>query len=197
MAVDETTGEEKDTGTSQENDGDKDGQKTFTQEELDAIIKKRLERTESKLKSEFEKQLNEYKAKAEDNEDKTSEVEKLSKTVTELAEQLEKREKESQRLVFESALKDIAAEEELDPKLVTRLVTPENTKKTEDGVIDYKATIMGLVEEFPYLKKTGKDIGKPPVSQPPKNRKRSEMSISEKSAYIQEHGQEAFSRLPN
>lgn len=139
---------------------DKDGadDKTFTQEELDDIISKRLNRERKKWKEDLEKEKK--KAAMDENERLKAEKEDAEKGAQEAIG------KANERLIRAEVIAQAASLDVVDPAAAFALMDKEGVEVDDDGnVKGVDKALKSLVKEKPYLvqkkdtKKAGDDQG--------------------------------------
>lgn len=152
--------------------------KTFTQAELDEIIKQRLTRESSKYADydEKAKRLEELEKEAEaQRQAGLSEAERLKELAEakdneakELADKLAKLEQQVEVDRKQSAFKQVASSGEFNlsadrVEAALKLADLSAIEKAEDGGYDVKGVIQSLVETYPFLieKAEAQPVGKP------------------------------------
>jgi len=156
-----------DTGNTPDTTGKQaDAVKTFTQEEMNAIIKDRLDRERDKHKKDVADKYGDYDAlrqaaeqwqKAQD--DKKSDLEKLQEalsgkdqSISELQVRLEAVEQErTKALIRAKVVAAAAAKEFKDPEDAYRLIDLSKLSLEEDGVKGIGEALDALAEAKPYL----------------------------------------------
>ncbi|OIN67401.1 hypothetical protein BLD48_05785 [Exiguobacterium sp. KRL4] len=153
-------------------------EKTFTQAELEDVLKQRLAREASKYKDydEKAKRLEELEKAAEkqrlDNLSEADRLKELAETkdneAKELADKLAKLEQSYESERKQSAFKQVASSGDFNlsadrVEAALKLADLSAVEKAEDGGYDVKGVIQSLVETYPFLieKAEAQPIGKP------------------------------------
>ena len=185
-------------GTETSVDEQESGKKTFTQEELDKIIDKRLERERKKSEqkiSELEKKIEELGKQKQGTEEKLTEAEQIKQALDEMKRLKAEADDNLKLERFQKEVIKHANKFEIDAEKALEFFNYTNVRKNEDGDYDFEATFSGFKEAFGSGKKKD-DIGKPTPQQPPQTKKRSEMSVTERVEYQTKYGVDAYAKLP-
>lgn len=178
--------------------------KTFTQEELDKIIDKRLERERKKYEqaqADMSAKIDELMKQKQGTDEKLTEAQEIQKALEEMkqlkanAEALAEQERLGrEKEKFEKEIIKYANKFEIDSDKALEFFNDTNVRKDEAGNYDFEATFSGFKEAFGTSKK--KDVGTPPQGQPPQTKKRSDMSVTERVEYQTKYGIDAYNKLP-
>lgn len=183
-------------GTETTGDEQKSG-KTFTQEELDKIIDKRLERERKKYEqaqADMSAKIDELMKQKQGTEEKLTEAEQIKQALDELKQAKLDMDAKYRKEKFEKEIIKYSTKFEIDSDKALEFFNDTNVRKDESGNYDFEATFSGFKEAFGTGKK--KDVGTPPQGQPPQTKKRSDMSVTERVDYQTKYGIDAYNKLP-
>lgn len=188
-----------------------------TPEEIEALLAAEAERETKKLqdKGDFETLLNQHKSNWQKDLDKANSAVDFWKNKYQNADrsnnfvsELTKAEATVEGLdLLPSILSDRVSYSIDGDKITVKILSADKTTPMAGSGADGLATFADLVKEaktkYPSLFKGNghsgsgaSDTGRKDGSNPPGNLKRSTMSTTEKAAYVAEHGQEAYLKLP-
>lgn len=182
-------GQDKDKDTEgQGNGGDADTPKTYTAEEVEAIVKKRLAREQAKHQEQIEQAKKDIEEAAGKKSGETADeyTERLAKLEAKLAET----EQKSANNEFKANIAKYSAKYGIDVEFAETFVNQLNIQKDEDGNADFDGTFKKLAGN---VQKKG--IGGEPQRPQDKAKEFSQMTEQEKTEYFKKHGAKAYAEL--